>query len=240
MRRGAAARNKIFFRAHAIKGSSRYRCTARKAEAGRSAGKQNHGAAPNEFRPAPVLVFGINRQPVRSSSGGGDLKKLANCRLKQDGVVRAPGTAKPRDADRLRLQMVRAAPPATATFFSLPSEAKKAIQCPSGEKKGEAAPSVPAIGSAFSASRGRRKQLRRSLPASGNINEVGAIRRDRDHGSIEIREDVRREPERSLCATPAGPAPVSASSLRPRQCQRQQRPQANSRRLRGAGFSLRG
>ena len=33
-------------------------------------------------------------------------------------------------------------PPATGTFFSAPP-AKKAIQCASGEKKGDDAPSVP-------------------------------------------------------------------------------------------------
>jgi hypothetical protein len=37
------------------------------------------------------------------------------------------------------------APPATWTFFSLRSW-KKPIHCPSGEKKGVMAPSVPAMG----------------------------------------------------------------------------------------------
>src|SRR5262245_2715053 len=41
------------------------------------------------------------------------------------------------------------APPATATFFSFPP-AKNASHCPSGEKNGLAAPSVPASGVAWS------------------------------------------------------------------------------------------
>src|SRR5262249_2194538 len=53
----------------------------------------------------------------------------------------------PQLAPRLRdaLQRVIGAPPLRETFFSLPS-AKNPTDCPSGEKNGLSAPSVPGIG----------------------------------------------------------------------------------------------
>ncbi len=50
---------------------------------------------------------------------------------------------------------VTVTPPFTETFFSLPP-AKKPIHWPSGEKNGDTAPSVPAMGFASLLSSGRR------------------------------------------------------------------------------------
>src|SRR5262249_27541716 len=53
------------------------------------------------------------------------------------------------------LHRVKGAPPLTETFFSLPS-AKNPTHCPSGEKNGVSAPSVPWIGVASKRSRERK------------------------------------------------------------------------------------
>src|SRR5215471_5341876 len=55
-------------------------------------------------------------------------------------------------------QIVSAGPPASGNFLSKPF-AKYAIHFPSSEKKGSAAPSVPSIGRALEALRGRSKSL---------------------------------------------------------------------------------
>src|SRR5437867_7578460 len=92
------------------------------------------------------MVRGFGVPPAAETRNRPELKEGVSMML-SSGPQLAPRTA-------AALQRVKAAPPLSETFFSLPS-AKNPNDCPSGEKNGLSAPSVPGIGVASRRSIGR-------------------------------------------------------------------------------------
>src|SRR3970040_596037 len=89
-------------------------------------------------------------------------------------------------------QRVKVAPPPTGTFFNFPG-AKKPIHCPSGEKKGPYAPSVPAID--FTSEMSLFMSRTKTLPAPTAPpppGEARAIRGQRQISSITHKQPVSR------------------------------------------------